>query len=55
MKNLGILIFESFFLGLASLAEVRQSINRNICISLTIIGLKMVWRELLGLVDLTKA
>ena len=55
MKNLGILISESFFLGLASLEEARQSISRSICLFLTIIDLEIVWEELLGPTDLTRA
>ena len=55
IKNLGILISESFFLGLASLGEARQGINRSICLSLIIIDLKVVSRELLGPTDLARA
>ncbi len=55
MKNLYILISKNFFLGLAFLWEVRQSVNRNISFSLMIIDLEGVLRELLGLVDLTRA
>ncbi len=55
MKNLEILISESFFLGLASLEEVRQGISRSISLFLTIIDLEVVSRELLGPTDLTKA
>ena len=49
MKNLEILISESFFLGLASLEETRQGISRSISLFLTIIDLKVVSRELLSL------
>ncbi len=55
MKNLGILISESLFFGLASLKEVRQGISRSISFSLTIIDLKVVSREFLDLTDLTRA
>ena len=55
MKNLGILISESLFLGLASLGETRQSISRSISLSLTIIDSEVVLRELLGPADLTRA
>lgn len=54
MKNLGIFINESFFLSLAFLREVKQSINCNISLSLVIFNLKMVLKELLGLAGLTK-
>ena len=46
---------EYFFLGLAFLKEIKQNISRNIIFSLTIIDLKIVLRELLGLAGLTKA
>ncbi len=55
MKNLEILICESFFLDLAFLKEVRQTISYSISFSLTIIDLEVVLREFLGLVDLIKA
>ncbi len=55
MKNLGVLISESLFLGLASLGEARQGICRSISLFLTIINLKAVSRELLGPADLTRA
>ena len=55
MKNLNIFIFEHFFLSLASLWEVRQSICRSISFSLTIINLEVVLRELLGPADLKRA
>lgn len=54
MKNLGIFINESFFLSLTFLREVKQSINCNISLSLVIFDLKMVSKELLGLIGLTK-
>lgn len=55
MKNLEILICESFFLNLAFLKKVRQSISHNIIFFLTIVDLKIVLREFLGLVDLIRA
>ncbi len=55
MNNLGILIFESLFFGLAFLREVRQGISRNISLSLAIIDSEVVSREFLGLADLTRA
>ncbi len=55
MKNLGVLISESLFFGLASLGEARQSISHSISLSLTIIDLEVVLRELLGPTDLTRA
>ena len=55
MKNLGILIFESFFLSLVSLREARQGISRNICLSLMIIDMEVVSRKLMGPTDLAKA
>ncbi len=55
MKNLRVLISKSLFLGLASLGEARQGICRSISLSLTIIDLKVVSRELLGPADLTRA
>ncbi len=55
MKNLGILISECFFLGLASLREARQGINYGINLSLMVIDLEVVLRELLGPADLAKA
>ncbi len=55
MKNLGVLISESLFLGLTSLGEARQGICRSISLSPTIIHSKVVLRKLLGLADLTRA
>ncbi len=55
MKNLGILISKCFLLNLAYLEETKQSINHSISFFLTIIDLKMVLRELLGLTDLARA
>ncbi len=55
MKNLGVLISESLFLGLASLGEASQSISRSISLFLTIIDSEVVLRELLGPADLTRA
>ncbi len=40
---------------MASLGEARQSISRNISLSLTIINLEVVSREFLGLIDLRRA
>ncbi len=55
MKNLEIFISKNFFFDLALLSEVRQKISHNISFSLTIIDLEVVLKELLDLVDLTKA
>ncbi len=55
MKNMRILISESFFFSLAFLWETRQSISRSISFFLMIIDLEVVSRELLGPVDLMKA
>ncbi len=55
IEHLGVLISESLFLGLASLREIRQGISHNISLSLIIINLEDVLRELLGLADLTRA
>ncbi len=55
MKNLRILIFESFFLGLASLREAKQTIRRNISLFLTIMDTEVISRELLGQADLARA
>ena len=55
MNNLSILISECFFLSLVSLREARQRISHSISFFLTIIDLKMVLREFLGLADLTRA
>ncbi len=55
MENLGVLISESLFFDLASLGEARQGISRSIYLSLTIIDLEVVSRELLGLADLMRA
>ncbi len=55
MKNLVVLISESLFFDLASLRKARQSISRSISLSLIIIDLKVVLRELLGPADLTRA
>ncbi len=54
-RDYGILIFESFFLGLASLGEGRQDISYSMSLSLTIIDSKVISRELLGPADLTRA
>ncbi len=55
MENLGVLISESLVLGLASVGEARQGICRSISLSLTIIDLEVISRELLGPVNLTRA
>ncbi len=55
MKNLGVLISESLFLGLASLGEARQGIRQSISFFLTIIDSEVVSRKLLGPADLTRA
>ncbi len=55
IKNLGVLISESLFLGLVFLGEARQGISRSISLILTIIDSKVVLRELLGPADLTRA
>ncbi len=55
IKNLSIFNSKSFFLGLTSLWEVKQSILHSISFFLTIIGLEVVLRELWGLADLTRA
>ncbi len=55
MKNLGVLISESLFLGLAPLRETRQGISRSISLSLAVIDWEVVSRELLGPVDLARA
>ncbi len=55
IKNLGVIISESLFLGLVSLGEARQGISYSISLFLTIIDLQVVWRELLGPADLTRA
>lgn len=54
MKNLGVLIFESFFLGLTFLIEARRNISHNISFFLIIIDIKVELRECLGLADLIK-
>lgn len=55
MKNISILILKYFFLSLILLWESRHGISCNISLSLTIVNLKIVTKELLGLTDLTKA
>ncbi len=55
MKNLGILISESFFLGLALLKGARQGISRSISFSLTVIDSKVLSREFLCPADLARA
>ncbi len=55
MKNLEVLISDSFFLGLTSLREAKQGISCSISLSLTIVDVKVISRELLGPADLTRA
>ena len=55
MKNLAILSLELILLILASLRKPRQSICSCICFTLAVVDLKMVSRELLGPVDLSRA
>ncbi len=55
IENLGVLISENLVLSLAHLRETRQGISHNISLSLTIIDLEVVWRELLGSTDLARA
>ncbi len=55
VKNLGVLIFESLFLGLAPLREAKQAISRSISFFLIIIDLEVISRELLGPADLAGA
>ncbi len=47
--------FKRFFLDRVFLGEARQNISCSISFSLTIIDLKVILREFLGLTDLTKA
>lgn len=54
MKNMRILIFESFFLGLGFLEKARRDISSRISFSLIIIDSDMISREFLYLADLTK-
>lgn len=54
IKILCILIFESFFLSLASLEKTKHGISSHISISLTIIDSEMVLKEFLYQVNLTK-
>ncbi len=54
MENQEILIFESLFLSLACLKEVRQDTSHSIRFFLTIINWEMILRELLGPADLAK-
>ena len=54
MKNLEILISESFFLGLVSLRKARQSISCSINLFLMIIDAKVVLKKLLNPADLPK-
>ncbi len=55
MKNLGVLISESLFLGLSPLKEARQGISRSISLSLTVINSEGVSREFLGRANLAGA
>lgn len=54
MKNISILISQSFFLSLASLEKIKQGISCNISFFFTIIDMKVILKEFLGLADLTK-
>lgn len=53
-ENLSILIFERFFLNLASLGKARQVVNSDISLFLTIINSKVVAQKFLGPADLTR-
>ena len=55
MKNLAVFSSKLIFLILASLGKPRQSIYSRICLSLVIINLEIVLRELLNLTDLSGA
>lgn len=55
MENLSILISGRFFLNLAFLEKVRQSISCSINFFLIIIDSEVILRELLGLTDLARA
>lgn len=54
MKNLEILIFEGFFLGLAFLGNAKQGIRSRISFSPMIIDLEVVLKEFLYPADLIK-
>lgn len=54
MKNMRMLISESFFLGLGSLGKARQGISSRISLSLIIIDSDMISREFLCPANLTK-
>ncbi len=54
MKNLSILIFKYFSLGLTFLREVKQSISCSISFFQIIINLEVISREFLSLTDLAK-
>ncbi len=55
MKNLGVFLSESLFLGLASLKEARQSITRSVSFFLMVINSEVISRELLGPANLARA
>lgn len=55
MKNLDILVLEYFFLKLTLPWKLRQGIICHISSLLTIVDLKIVTKELLGLTNLTGA
>ena len=55
MKDLAIFSSKLLLLILASLWKPRQSICSRICLTLAIVDLKMVSKELLGLADLSGA
>ena len=55
LKNSRILSLKNFVLTLALLKLVKQSINSFISLVLVIINTKIVAKQLLGLVDLTRA
>ena len=55
MRNLDVLSSTLFFLIIAPLRKAKEGIYSNICLALTIIDLKIILRELLGLPDLVRA
>lgn len=54
IEDLNIFISKRFVLGVTFLGEVRQSISRNIRLSLVIIDSQVVLWEFLGPADLTR-
>lgn len=54
MKNTSFFSLQLIFFDLASLKEAKQSVHNFVGFALTIISLKMISRELLGLTDLTR-